>query len=128
MALSALYSEYSHGVKLPHRVTEWIKQLEAWYPPDPATWAYVPTPGPWAVGEEPPPELTSLLTARATLSPTLSPTESAAAKRWLRPENICWGWNVMEEEKVLIPTSVVEPDVAGGDQEGNTTMIYWQRY
>ncbi|KAJ9608136.1 hypothetical protein H2200_007124 [Cladophialophora chaetospira] len=127
VALSALYSEYSQGVKLPHRVAEWIKQLEAWYPPDPTTWAYVPTSGPWALGEEPPPELSSLLTARATLSPTLSPTESAV-KRWLRPENICWGWNVMEEERVPVPTSVAEPDAVGADLETTSTMIYWQRY
>ncbi|EXJ63929.1 hypothetical protein A1O7_00264 [Cladophialophora yegresii CBS 114405] len=126
VALSALYSEYSHGVKLPHRVTEWIKQLLAWYPVDPTSWAYVPSPGPWEPGEEPPTELMSLLTARAQLSPKM-PAESAV-KRWLKPERLCWGWNVTEEEKVPVPSRIAEPEIAGGHQDGNSTLIYWQRY
>ena len=126
VALSALYSEYTHGVRLPHRVTEWIKQLESWYPVDPTSWAYVPPPGPWAPGEEPPPELMSLLAARAAMSPTM-PVDSAV-KRWLRPERLCWGWNVMEEEKVSIPESIAEHDVLGGNHDSETIFIYWQRY
>jgi hypothetical protein len=126
VALSALYSEYSHGVKLPHRVTEWIKQLVAWYPVDPTSWAYVPTPGPWAPGDEPPQELISLLTARALMSPT-TPAESDV-KRWLKPERLCWGWNVMEEEKVAVPSSIAESQTSGDPQDGNSILIYWQRY
>jgi hypothetical protein len=124
-ALSALYSEYSHGVSLPHRVSEWIKQLVEWYPVDPSSWAYVPDPGPWPPGEEPPPELMNLLAARAAMSPAL-PTESAL-KRWLRPERLCWGWNVMEEEKIVVPTAVPE-SAAGGSEDHNSIYIYWQRF
>ncbi|ETI27838.1 hypothetical protein G647_00287 [Cladophialophora carrionii CBS 160.54] len=126
VALSALYSEYSHGVKLPHRITEWMKQLLAWYPVDPTSWAYVPPPGPWEPGEQPPKELMSLLTARELMSPKM-PAESAV-KRWLKPERLCWGWNVMEEEKVPVPSSIAEPEIAGSHQDGGSTLIYWQRY
>ena len=126
VALSALYSEYSHGVKLPQRATEWIKQLVEWYPVDLTSWAFVPEPGPWAPGEEPPPDLMLLLGARAAMSPT-TPVDSAI-KRWLRPERICWGWNVMEEEKVSVPVGVVDSKSVDDDRAGECTLIYWQRY
>ena len=127
VALSILYSEYSHGVKLPHRVTEWIKQLVAWYPVDPTSWAYVPTPGPWAPGEEAPADLMSLLAARATMSPVM-PVDSAV-KRWLRPERICWGWNVMEEEKVSVPAYIIaQHGTAGSEPTGEFLLIYCPRY
>ncbi|OQV02752.1 hypothetical protein CLAIMM_07896 [Cladophialophora immunda] len=123
--LSALYSEYAHGVKLPQRITEWVKQLVTWYPPDSESWAYVPTPGPWESGEEPPAELMNLLAARAALSPTIAVESSV--KRWLRPERICWGWNVMEEEKVIVPSYLAEAD-ADGARDGISVLIYWQQY
>ncbi|KIY00329.1 uncharacterized protein Z520_04014 [Fonsecaea multimorphosa CBS 102226] len=125
VALSALYSEYAHGVKLPHRVTEWVKQLVTWYPPDSDSWAYVPTPGPWTPGEEPPAELMDLLAARAALSPTIA--VDSTVKRWLRPERICWGWNVMEEEKVTLPSYLVEEE-SNGVTDGISHLIYWQLY
>ncbi|KIW49349.1 hypothetical protein PV05_11031 [Exophiala xenobiotica] len=125
--LAALYGDYTHGVKLPRRITEWLKQLAEWYPLDPESWAYVPTPGPWTPGEEPPEELMALLTARAALSPAF-PAESAV-KRWLRPERLCWGWNIMEEEKVRIPASVLdlENNIAG-TQGDSRVVIYWRKY
>lgn len=123
--LSALYGEYLHGVKLPTRTTKWIKQLSEWYPLDSESWAYVPVPGPWAPGEEPPVELMNLLVARAALSPTM-PTESNV-KRWLKPERICWGWNVMEEEKVVIPMSILESKNAMCGT-ANSVLLYWRHY
>ena len=125
IALSALCSEYTHGVKLPHRVTEWIKQLVSWYPPDEGSWAYVPTLGPWASGEEPPSELVSLLAARAAMSPTM-PT-NPAFKRWLRPDRICWGWNVMEEEKVVVPADITGLATCNTIDD-HSILVYWQRY
>lgn len=125
VSLSALYSEYSRGVKLPQRVTEWIKQLVAWYPPDSDTWAFVPSPGPWTPGEEPPPDLVSLLAARAAMCPTM-PVDSTT-KRWLRSERICWGWNVMEEEKVIVPTCILDRH-NGVAIPGNSVLLYSQHY
>ncbi|KIW78903.1 hypothetical protein Z517_08742 [Fonsecaea pedrosoi CBS 271.37] len=125
VTLSALYSEYAHGVKFPHRITEWVKQLTAWYPPDSDSWAYVPSPGPWAPGEEPPSELMDLLAARAALSPTIAVESSV--KRWLKPEGICWGWNVMEEEKVIVPSYLAEEDSKGAG-DGISLLIYWQQF
>lgn len=125
VSISALYSEYSRGVKFPQRVTEWIKQLVAWYPPDSDTWTFVPSSGPWTPGEEPPPDLVSLLAARGAMSPTM-PVDSAT-KRWLKPERICWGWNVVEEEKVIVPTSILDRH-DGSNAPGNSVLIYWQHY
>lgn len=128
LMLSALYSEYTHGVKLPQRITEWIEQLTEWYPLDPETWAYVPTSGPWAPGEEPPTELVDLLSVGAAMSPVLA---ESSFKRWLRPERICWGWNIMEEEKVLIPQSVLassNEEGEGNQEDANAVFIYWQQY
>jgi hypothetical protein len=125
--LAALYSDYTHGVKLPHRITEWLKQLAEWYPHDSESWAYVPTPGPWAPGEEPPAELMMLLAARAALSPTF-PAESKV-KRWLRPERLCWGWNVMEEEMVRVPSSILaQEDIPDDLDRSISILLYWQRY
>ncbi|OAP58176.1 hypothetical protein AYL99_07266 [Fonsecaea erecta] len=125
VTLSALYSEYAHGVRLPHRITEWVKQLITWYPPDSDSWGYVPTPGPWAPGEEPPAGLMDLLAARAALSPTIAVESSV--KRWLRPERICWGWNVMEEEKVIVPSYLC--DAASKEARDDISyLIYWQLY
>jgi hypothetical protein len=125
--LAALYGDYTHGVKLPRRITEWLKQLAEWYPLDPGSWAYVPTPGPWTPGEEPPEELMALLTARAALSPTF-PAESVV-KRWLRPERLCWGWNIMEEEKVRVPASILDlENNVGGTQGASRVVIYWRKY
>ncbi|KIX02115.1 uncharacterized protein Z518_08054 [Rhinocladiella mackenziei CBS 650.93] len=126
--LSALYGEYAYGTKLPHRITEWVHQLAEWYPPHGDSWAHVPTLGPWAPGEEPPAALVSLLAARAAMSPTM-PVDSNI-KRWLRPERICWGWNVMEEEMVRVPTDILgsREAGAGSGQESTSILIYWQRY
>lgn len=127
--LAALYSDYTHGVKLPHRITQWLKQLAEWYPHDSESWAYVPTPGPWDSGEEPPAELMMLLAARAALSPTF-PAEFKI-KRWLRPERLCWGWNVMEEEMVRVPSSILAQEDQGnrGDLDRSISiLLYWQRY
>ncbi|EXJ88980.1 hypothetical protein A1O3_02044 [Capronia epimyces CBS 606.96] len=126
--LSALYGEYAHGVKLPHRISEWLQQLVEWYPPDNESWAYVPAPGPWAPGDEPPAELMSLLAARAAISPRM-PAESNV-KRWLRPERVCWGWNVMEEEMVRVPASVLAPNDTEAESglPSSSILIYWRRY
>jgi hypothetical protein len=130
VTLAAVYSDYLHGVKLSGRITAWLEQLAEWYPPDHETWAYVPSSGPYSPGDEPPPELLSLLAARAALSPTTSPASSV--KRWLRPDRICWGWNVMAEEIVRVPRSILIPThhLKSNDpaQEPSSTLIYWRRY
>ncbi|EXJ95044.1 hypothetical protein A1O1_00162 [Capronia coronata CBS 617.96] len=126
--VSALYGEYAHGVRLPHRISQWLQQLVEWYPLDSESWAYVPAPGPWEPGEEPPAELMNLLAARAAMSPKM-PAESNF-KRWLRPERICWGWNVMEEELVRVPTTVLDPGNTGAEpgRPSSSILIYCPRY
>jgi len=126
--LAVLYGANTHGIKLPRRITTWVKQLAEWYPPDSESWAYVPTPGPWSPGEEPPPDLVSLLAATAATSPS-TPIESNI-KRWLRPERLCWGWNVMQEEIVAVPTGLLSATnkLSGAGREQDSILIYWQRY
>lgn len=125
--LAALYGDNGHGIKLPRRITARLKQLAEWYSPGSEAWAYVPTPGPWAPGEEPPPGLIKLLAAAAAMSSSM-PTEFYV-KRWLRPERVCWGWNVMEEEIVRVPTSILNPTASssGAGQEQDSILIYWPR-
>jgi hypothetical protein len=127
VVMSALYSEYVHGVKLPHRSTEWLKQLAAWYPFDAQSWAYVPTKGPWATGEEPPQGLVSLLAAQAAMLSEADGVKSPL-KRWLRPERLCWGWNVIEEEKVIVPNSIKAGTQShNGTDDDSLVLIYWQQ-
>ena len=39
-------------------------------------------------------------------------------KQWFTPERICWGWNVMEEEGVVVSKDILK--LASGDDEGRT--------
>ncbi|KIV98207.1 hypothetical protein PV10_01883 [Exophiala mesophila] len=121
---SALYSEFDRGIKLPHRLSTWLKTLSERYPLD-SEWSFVPEPGPWSPGEEPPSTLMKLLGARASLSPQL-PTESHI-KQWLIPDRICWGYNVMEEMIVLVPSTI-----SGGEANPNKDLVtihmFWMDY
>lgn len=122
IVLSALYSELDQGVQLPRRAKSWLDQLSQWYPLDADSWAYVPSPE-----DEPPLALMSLLAARARMSPKIS-TESST-KQWLRPDRVCWGWNVMEEQAVHVPTSVLRPhDTSVTLEDGRVTiLLYWEQ-
>ncbi|KEF57793.1 uncharacterized protein A1O9_05713 [Exophiala aquamarina CBS 119918] len=123
IVLSALYSELDQGVQLPHRAKSWLDQLSQWYPLDADSWAYVPS-----LEDEPPPALMSLLAARVSMSPKIS-TDSST-KQWLRPDRVCWGWNVMEEQVVRVPTRVLQPCGEPVTLEDGpvTIMLYWQQY
>lgn len=120
--LSALYSELDQGIELPHRVSSWLEQLLQWYPLDADSWAYVPS-----VEEDPPLALMSLLASGAKMSSTAS---DSSTKQWLQPERICWGWNVMEEQVVQVPTSVLHSHntAASPTEEGPVTLLlYWEQ-
>ena len=128
--LSAIYVESTRGTRLPQRLKSWLNELTSWYPPKDPNWSFVPNPGPWTPGEEPPQELMALLAARASMSPQLSAESNI--KQWLTPEMICWGWNVMFEEKVQVPIGL-EHVVAGngensGEQGEMTVMMYCRQY
>ncbi|RMZ88192.1 hypothetical protein DV736_g4581, partial [Chaetothyriales sp. CBS 134916] len=114
MLLSTAYHEYVRGTKLPSRLTSWILQLCQWYPPTDPNWTYVPHDGPWDAGEEPPLGLVALLRARGRLtSLDNAPKKDDVV---MRPEILCWGWNVMEEEGVTVPgdlTNLVIPRCRG---------------
>ena len=99
IALSAMCCERGLGADLGHRLNSWIDELVHWYPPTDENWSYVPSPGPWAPGDEPPPGLIMTLSV-------ISSKPETHSNPWLRPERICWGWNVMEEEGVRVPLEV----------------------
>lgn len=104
LTLSALCCFYRANVQLPRRLKTWIEELTSSYPPEDPNWSYVPNPGPYAPGEEPPAALTILL---ATLSRVASSsTKSEAVRAWLEPKMVCWAWNVMEEEIVRVPIEI----------------------
>lgn len=135
------------GHILPLRLRSWFEQLTAWYPPDDPNWSYVPHDGPWNPGEEPPLGLVKVLKARREMmetwrqdgarhSSTDEPSlidemgstrgsENATrnvvdrdrVKHWFTPERICWGWNVMEEEGVVVSKDILQ--LAGGYVDGN---------
>lgn len=92
------------GTQLPARVTTWLRELTASYPPDDENWSYVPEPGPYAPGDEPPPGLLLLLDALPATSQTFA--IDSVQRSWMQPKNICWGWNVMEEESVRVPVEI----------------------
>ncbi|KAK5048076.1 hypothetical protein LTR84_006266 [Exophiala bonariae] len=120
--LSALYSELDQGIQLRRRVRSWLEQLVQWYPLDADSWAYVPTDE-----EEPPPALMNLLRCGGHMSSTVSDFNT---KQWLRPDRICWGWNVMEEQIVQVPTSVFHaPAAKVSSTEDNpvTVVLYWEQ-
>lgn len=120
--LSALYSELDQGVQLPHRAKSWLERLSQWYPLDADSWAYIPSPE-----DEPPPALMRLLVARAKMSPKISTNSST--KQWLRPDRVCWGWNVMEEQVVQVPSSILQcQKTAAALEDGPfTVLLYWEQ-
>lgn len=104
ITLSALCCAYRAGIQLSRRLRIWIEELTSSYPPEDPNWSYVPSPGPYAPGEEPPPALTVLL---GTISRVANSSASNRAIRaWLEPRMICWAWNVMEEEIVRVPIEI----------------------
>jgi hypothetical protein len=101
--LCTIQHEYDRGTKLPQRLNAWMEQLCQWYPPTDPNWTFVPHRGPWSPGEEPPSGLMALLKARESLPTQLSLDDERA----LRPSMLCWGWNVLEEEGVVVPTEAL---------------------
>lgn len=109
VALSAACCEYTDGnIRLSSRLKSWFEDLTQWYPPDDENWAYVPHNGPYEAGEQPPNALMRLL---RVVQPTIRKMQARSQsmtqiRHWLRPEMICWGWNVMEEEGVRVPVEI----------------------
>jgi len=120
--LAALYSMLDQGVQLPYRAKSWLHQLSQWYPLDADSWAYVPS-----QEDEPPPALMSLLAARARMSPDIA--ADCSMKQWLRPDRVCWGWNVMEEQLVQVPTSVLQHHGSPAPPNDGpvTILLYWEQ-
>jgi hypothetical protein len=155
---------YLTGISLPSRLSNWLKQVTEWYPPENAYWNYVPDDGPYKPGEEPPGGLMAVLKASKELvdgikqrnvkeeendrktwlidfdgdgekktdgeangveSPEkdllefddeqgdgkTSDSENGVLDesviKWLKPERICWAWNVMEEEGLVVSKNIV---------------------
>lgn len=127
--LAALQTEASRGTRLPSRLQSWLNDITGWYPPSDPNWTYVPHSGPWAPGEEPPQALVALLAARALVSPQLA--ADCAIKQWLRPEMLCWGWNVMEEERVMVPAvieSIADMNWIPPKTEDLGVLMYYKQY
>lgn len=109
VALSAVCHEYTNrNTRLGARLQSWMEDLTQWYPPQDENWAYVPPPGPYAPGEQPP---TALIRLLSVVGPIVAILEAQAEpnsqiQQWLRPEMLCWGWNVMEEEGVRVPIEI----------------------
>lgn len=104
ITLSALCCAHRAGIVLSRRLRTWIEELTSSYPPEDPNWSYVPSPGPYAPGEEPPAALTILL---GTIPRVITSSPSNRAIRaWLEPKMICWAWNVMEEEIVRVPIEI----------------------
>ena len=126
--LAAAYSEYERGISTPSRLRQWLYQLSQWYPPEDPNWSYVPAPGPWPPGDEPPMALVELLPVTASLVPSAS-LELLRLKAWLKPSRICWAWNVMEEEGVLVPTDICRMANPNSEMEGPLGfLLYCKHY
>lgn len=104
VTLSALCMTYRSETQLPPRLSTWLQELTSSYPPEDPNWNYVPSPGPWAPGEEPPSALMTLLGSAPKV--TEQTARDSATRSWLEPQMICWAWNVMEEEGVRVPVEI----------------------
>ena len=125
--LSAAYCEYERGISTPSRLRQWLYQLSQWYPPEDPNWSYVPTSGPWPPGQEPPMALVDLLRVGRSLKPSAS--QDTRLKAWLEPNRVCWAWNVMEEEGVLVPSDMCEMANPDSDMEGPLGfLLYCKQY
>ncbi|KAK5943995.1 hypothetical protein PMZ80_003276 [Knufia obscura] len=104
ITLSALCLTHRSEAQLPPRLSTWAQEMTASYPPEDPNWYYVPSPGPWAPGEEPPPALMTLLGA---IPKVVGQTAiDSTTRSWLDPPMICWAWNVMEEEGLRVPIEI----------------------
>lgn len=103
-ALAALCCTARTQTQLPARLTSWFTELSSSYPPEDPNWSYVPPPGPYAPGEEPPQALMVLLGAASRIVGGLASND--ATRSWLEPKMICWAWNVMEEEGIRVPVEI----------------------
>lgn len=104
ITLCALCLTYRAETQLPSRLSTWLQELTSSYPPEDPNWNYVPSPGPWAPGEEPPPALMTLLGAIPKLENQVA--SDSVTRSWLDPLTICWAWNVMEEEGIRVPIEI----------------------
>ncbi|KAJ9655114.1 hypothetical protein H2198_005970 [Neophaeococcomyces mojaviensis] len=104
ITLSALCVSYRSGTQLSSRLSTWIQELISSYPPEDSNWNYVPPPGPYSPDEEPPAALTAMLEAQSNVIEAVG--SDSAARNWLEPKMICWGWNVMEEETIRVPIEI----------------------
>lgn len=104
ITLSALCQTHRAATQLPHGLSVWAEELTSSYPPEDPNWNYVPPPGPYAPGEEPPPALMVLLGALQKVKDSIASDDKMIS--WLAPEMVCWAWNVMEEEGVRVPIEI----------------------
>ena len=154
--LGALQVEFTRGEIFPRRLQVWIDKLTQWYPPEDPNWSHVPQEEPTAPEQAPPLMLMTLLRESKEFtdrpmngdnyptdelpvelsvpvaSPALStlrqrsPAIPAGARRWLKPEILCWGWNVMEEEVVRIPLELVDEGLVDGSSISSYLLYYPQ--
>ena len=101
--LSIAHHTYTRGLPIPRRLVTWLKQITAWYQPDDPNWSFVPAEGPWPPGEEPPLALQWLLSASKDY---LSNTVETDIQQWLKPNSLCWAYNVVYEENVVVPAGI----------------------
>lgn len=113
LALSALLAEHRRDT-LTTRHKSWLDQLTQSYPSEDPNWHYVPERTPTVPEEAPPPLLLDLLDYADALSKKGTCTAEAA---WLQPRTLAWGWNVMEEEGVSVPTDVLDDEQSMGSGE-----------
>lgn len=128
IGLSALCHTYRSRTQLSFRLQSWYEELASSYPPEDPNWNYVPPPGPWAPGEEPPPALMNLLGSVSKVTNSLG--RDSSTKAWLEPKLVCWAWNVMEEEGIRVPVEIERFASEDAAQVDGITgfMIYCRQY
>lgn len=148
MALILSIARHSsiRGLNMAPRLTAWLQDMLGQYPAEPDSWAYVPGPGPWAPDDEPPTALVELLAARDKYmkerenpAPMPSCFHARVNKNhdsfveFLKPEDLCWAFNIMCEEKVDVPRIVgwlargqkeYEPALVREEESVTDLMLY----
>lgn len=128
ITLSALCHAHRSRIPMPSRLRIWVEELTSSYPPEDPNWSYVPNPGPYAPGEEPPAALMTLLGTTPRVVNSLA--SNSAAKFWMEPQMICWAWNVMEEEVVRVPIEIERLESQAPEQVQGTAgyLMYCKQY
>ena len=103
---------------LSDHLKSWLPVIRQRYPVTDPNWSYVPSDPP-DPDYPPPPALLKLLDTIKSMATAIRPilNTAHAVSGALEPSAVCWGWNVMEEEGVVVTIDEDHREPGIGDRE-----------